>query len=228
MLTLPVPAMNPIRKGAYFMKGIIKIAALSLFLLGVCFGCRAQSAADSGRFVYSATYHNEIIPWAILPPVEIEAKAPRNLRKQVRKWNRLRNAVYVTYPYARIVAGTLKEVNAHLQQLPDEKEKKQYLKLKEEEMKVTFGPKIEDLSIYQGKVLIKLIYRETGEDCYNLIKGFKGGFSARFWQTVAFVFGSDLKTPYDKKKNADIESIVEEIQSNPFYYNAYYYQNRFN
>ncbi len=210
------------------MQAMKKITGLSLLLLGFYLCGRAQYATDSGRFVYSAMYKNEIIPWAILPPVEIEAKAPRKLRKQVRQWNRLRNAVYVTYPYARIVAGTLKEVNAHLQQLSDEREKKRYLKLKEEEMKVAFGPKIEDLSIYQGKVLIKLIYRETGHNCYNLIKGFKGGFSARFWQTVAFVFGSNLKTPYDKTKNADIESIVEEIQSNPFYYNAYSYPNRFN
>lgn len=186
------------------------------------------SAADKGRFVPTFIDGKDTLPWAVLPPVEVLASAPRRLRKQVRKWNRLRNAVYVTYPYARIVAGVLKDVDTHLEQIPNKKQQKKYLKLKEDELKATFGPKIEDLSIYQGKVLIKLIYRETGHNCYNLIKELKGGFSARFWQTVAFVFGSNLKTPYDKKKNADIESIVEEIESNPYYYNAYYYRSRFN
>jgi hypothetical protein len=61
---------------------------------------------------------------------------------------------------------------------------------------------------------MKLINRETGgTDCYSILKEFKGGFTARFWQTVAFVFGSDLKQPYDAKgKDAEMESIVKEVQ----------------
>ena len=62
-------------------------------------------------------------------------------------------------------------------------------------MKKEFTEPFKNLSVYQGKVLMKLINRETGgTDCYNILKELKGGFTARFWQTVAFVFGSDLKT----------------------------------
>lgn len=190
---------------------------------------KAQSPSavlDSSKMVLAYIDGRDTIPWAFLPEVDIYANAPRHLEKRVREWTRLRNAVYVTYPYARIAAGVVNEVDQHLDSISGKRERKAYLKLKEDELKKQFGPKIEDLSIYQGKVLIKLIYRETGTDCYDIIKQMKGGFNARLWQTVAFVFGSNLKTPYDKQQNADIESIVQEIESNPYYYNAYYYQYR--
>jgi hypothetical protein len=70
-----------------------------------------------------------------------------------------------------------------------------------------------NLSVYQGKILMKLINRETGNNCYNILKEFKGGFTASFWQTVAFFFGSNLKQPYDPKgEDAEIESIVKEVR----------------
>ena len=61
---------------------------------------------------------------------------------------------------------------------------------------------------------MKLINRETGgTNCYDILKELKGGFTARFWQTVAFLFGSDLKQPYDAAgKDAEMEIIVKEVQ----------------
>jgi hypothetical protein len=190
---------------------------------------RAQSPVaplDSSKMVYAYVDGKDTIPWQVLPEVDVFADAPKHLQRRIREWTRLRNAVYVTYPYARITAAVLRDVDAHINTIPTKKGQKEYLKEKEAELKKQFGPKLEDLSVYQGKVLIKLIYRETGTDCYDLIKQLKGGFSARLWQTVAFVFGSNLKSSYNRQENADIESIVEEIESNPYYYNAYYYQFR--
>jgi hypothetical protein len=204
-----------------------KIALLVMVMCGAFFVTKAQTPQvrpDSSKLVFAYVDGKDTIPWMVLPEIDILAEAPRHMRKRIREWNRLRNAVYVTYPYARIAAGVLKDVDVHLDSIKSKKEKKAYLSLKEKELKEKFGPKIEDLSIYQGKVLIKLIYRETGSDCYDIIRELKGGFSARLWQTVAFVFGSNLKSAYNKQENADIESIVEEIESNPYYYNAYYYQ----
>lgn len=194
---------------------------------GLFFFVNAQnpvSLQDSSKMVFAFIEGKDTIPWAFLPEVDIYANAPRHLEKRVRQWTRLRNAVYVTYPYARIAAGVVNEVDQHLDSVQGKHNQKVYLQQKEDELKKRFGPKIEDLSIYQGKVLIKLIYRETGTDCYDIIKQMKGGFNARLWQTVAFLFGSNLKTAYDRQENADIESIVQEIESNPYYYNAYYYQ----
>lgn len=209
-----------------FLKRHVILTAL--MMCGVFTVAKAQIAnttfGDSSHLYFAIVVGKDTIPWVVLPEVDIYANAPPHLQKRVTEWNRLVNAVYVTYPYARIAAGVLTEVNAHLDSAHyTKRERKEYLKSKEQELKQRFGPNIEDLSIYQGKVLIKLIDRETGQDCYNIIKEMRGGFSARLWQTVAFVFGSNLKTDYNKQEDADIESIVEQLESNPYYYNAYYY-----
>ena len=69
------------------------------------------------------------------------------------------------------------------------------------------------LSIYQGKVLMKLINRETGNNCYEIIDEYKGFISAAFWQTVAVLFGSNLKQPYDRNgKDLEMEKIVRDLE----------------
>ena len=95
----------------------------------------------------------------------------------------------------------------------DEAARKKIIKSREKEMKRDFGDKVTNLSVYQGKVLMKLINRETGNNCYEIIKEYKGGFNAGFWQTVAYVFGSSLKQPYAPQgDDKDIEKIVLELQ----------------
>ena len=136
----------------------------------------------------------------------------RNLNA-VAKWTRLRNAVYVTYPYAKRAALILNDINKHIAGQTNQAAISAYINSREKELKKEFTDPITNLSVYQGKILMKLINRETGNNCYNILKEFKGGFTARFWQTVAFFFGSNLKQPYDAKgEDADIESIVKEVQ----------------
>ena len=82
----------------------------------------------------------------------------------------------------------------------------------QKELKKEFTEPLTALSVYQGKILMKLINRETHNNCYDLIKEYRGGFTARFWQTVAWVFGSSLKQDYEPKGNdAEMESIVLEV-----------------
>jgi hypothetical protein len=138
---------------------------------------------------------------------------PPAMRKRYEEWTRLRNAVYVTYPYARKAGIILNDMNARLATLSSDKEKQAYLKSREKDLKKEFTDPMEKLSIYQGKILMKLINRQTGNNCYDIIREYKGGFSARFWQTVAFFFGSSLKQPYDPKgEDQAIESIVNEVE----------------
>ena len=130
------------------------------------------------------------------------------------RWTRLRNAVYVTYPYAKRAGLVFNDIQKHIANNPDKRSISNYINSKEKELKKEFTDPLTNLSVYQGKVLMKLINRETGGvDCYDIIRQLKGGFSARFWQTVAFFFGSDLKQPYDATgKDAEIESIVQEVR----------------
>lgn len=162
----------------------------------------------------------DTLPSITLQIFEVTERLPRKLRKQRERWTRLRNAVYVTYPYAKSAGRILRDVNSHLASLDNKKARKAYLASKEKELKAEFGNKLENLSIYQGKVLMKLIDRETGENCYEIIKELKGGFNARLWQTVAFFFGGNLKSEYDTEEDHDIEQIVQEIEMYR-YYRAY-------
>jgi Domain of unknown function (DUF4294) len=154
-----------------------------------------------------------LVPTSVLPDVEVVGKMPRWMAKKMRSWTRLRNAVYVTYPYAKEAGRVINDINRQLAALEKESDRKQLIKTREQEIKNSFADRIVNLSVYQGKVLMKLINRETGNDCYNLLKEYKGGINARMWQTVAFFFGSNLKQSYDPRgEDAEIESIVQEVK----------------
>ena len=107
----------------------------------------------------------------------------------------------------------LNEMNVQLATMNSESEKKDFIKSKEKELKKEFTDPMEKLSVYQGKILMKLINRQTGNNCYDIIKEYRGNFSARVWQTVAFFFGSSLKQPYDAQgDDHEIEVIVQEVE----------------
>lgn len=158
-------------------------------------------------------YEGEYLPFKELDAVWVSNMPPEKMAKAVAAYNRLRNAVYVTYPYARIAGATLNDVAAHIAPMTSKSDRKAYIKTREKELKKQFSDPLENLSVYQGKVLMKLINRQTGNNCYDIIKEYKSGFTARFYQTVAFFFGGDLKQPYDLTDPTDrlIESFVKEI-----------------
>lgn len=129
------------------------------------------------------------------------------------EWTRLRNAVYVTYPYAKATAKIINELNSKLKNVTSESERKKIIKSREKELKKEFSDKLTKLSVFQGKILMKLIYRETNNNCYQLIKEFKGTFSAFFWQSIAILFGSNLKQSYNKyDADKEIEKIVSVVE----------------
>lgn len=164
--------------------------------------------------VQAIIYNGESMPYKELEMVYVSNLPPDQLAKAIEKYNRLRNAVYVTYPYARTAGYTLNDVNARLQGVSQKKERKEYIKSREKELKDQFAEPLTNLSVYQGRVLMKLINRQTGNNCYEIIKEFRGGLNARMYQTVAFFFGSSLKQEYNIEEDAtdrQIENIVREI-----------------
>jgi Domain of unknown function (DUF4294) len=158
-------------------------------------------------------YNGDTIPAKSLVAVYVDKAMSHAMRRRVEAMTRLRNAVYVTYPYARKAGLILNEMNAQLAKMNSESEKKDYIKSKEKELKKEFTDPMEKLSVYQGQILMKLINRQTGNNCYEIIKEYRGGFSARLWQTVAFFFGSSLKQSYDAQgDDHNIELIVQEVE----------------
>lgn len=167
-------------------------------------------------------YDAEWMPYKELDNVYVSNLPPAVMAKVIQKYNRLRNAVYVTYPYARTAGSTLRDVAAHLDSFTSNRQKRKYIKSREKELKEKFADPLTNLSVYQGRVLMKLINRQTGNNCYEIIKEYKGGLNARMYQTVAFFFSSSLKQDYDVADATDrqIETIVKEIDAtwynNPF------------
>ena len=185
-----------------------------LFLAAFCSFTHAQSryGANDTLVVPFVVYEGDTLPYAQLDMVMVFGEMSAAQRKAKQKWTRLRNAVYVTYPYAKKAGYIINDVNRNLVSIKDAGARKKYLMSREKELKKEFTAPLTALSVYQGKVLMKLINRETRNSCYNLVKEFRGGFSARFWQTIAWVFGSSLKQDYDPKgEDADMELIVLEV-----------------
>jgi putative IMPACT (imprinted ancient) family translation regulator len=154
-----------------------------------------------------------LVPAGSLENVWVVKPAPPGMKARIEQWTRLRNAVYVTYPYARRAGYILNDINAKIEKMPGKEEKKAYIKTREKELRKEFTDPLTNLSIYQGKVLMKLINRQTGNNCYEIIKDYKGGVTARVYQTVAFFFSTSLKQPYDSQgDDREIESIVKEVE----------------
>jgi hypothetical protein len=193
-----------------------KWCAILLVLAGTLLHTRAEAQSRYGPndtlLVPIIEYNGEIMTYRELEHVFVFAKMSPEQQERFRKWTRLRNAVYVTYPYALQASYIINEINFNLGRIHEKKKRKDYIKSKEAELKKKFADPITQLSVYQGKVLMKLINRETNNSCYEIIKEYKGGFSARFWQTVAWVFGSSLKQDYDPViSDAEMEMIVREV-----------------
>ena len=193
----------------------IKKVLLVLFLLIVAqhtVSAQSRFGANDTLVRSAVVYEGDTIEARVLPGVYVYSYF-RN-QSQREKWTRLRNAVYVTYPYARKAAVVFNDINQHISGSTDRAFIRKYINGREKELKKEFTDPLTNLSVYQGKILMKLINRETnGNNCYDILKELKGGFTARFWQTVAFFFGSNLKQPYDAKGNdAEIERFVKEVQ----------------
>lgn len=157
--------------------------------------------------------NGDTIPCSWLEDMSVYAKLTSEQRKRVAEWTRLRNAVYVTYPYAIAASRIMNQINAQLVNVTDKKKRKEIIQSREKELKSQFADKLTQLSVYQGKVLMKLINRQTGNNCYEIIEDYKGKFNAGFWQTVAVVFGSNLRQNYDPNgDDHDMEMIVEDVE----------------
>jgi len=120
----------------------------------------------------------------------------------------------LVYPYAVAASLILKDVDSVLASLYSKEAKQQFKHRKEDELNRKFKHELEDLTITQGQILIKLIARQTGKPCYQIVKELKGGFNAGIWQAVALLFNNNLRNTYDAQgDDAAIESLVLEIES---------------
>ena len=154
-----------------------------------------------------------------LPEVEIKEVTvyahPQFAKKSdFRKYERLVSNLKKVYPYALIVRNRLFKVNEDMRNIKSEKERKDYLKKVEKDVFADYEGDIREMTITQGRLLIKLIDRETQNTSYTLIKEYRGKLAAAFWQGIARIFGTNLKAEYDPNgDDALIELIILEIDA---------------
>ncbi|MCX6311663.1 MAG: DUF4294 domain-containing protein [Bacteroidetes bacterium] len=129
------------------------------------------------------------------------------------KWDRLKRDVKVAYPYAVLAKMKLTEMDAQLALVKGENARKDFTTKCEKELTSQFSNDMRNLTFTQGKILFKLMDRETGSTTYQIIKERRGSFSAFMWQGVATIFGNNLKQDYDPYgDDANIEAVVQLIE----------------
>ena len=126
----------------------------------------------------------------------------------LRRYRRLVDAVKKVYPIAKIARARMDEMEEELRRLPTQKAQKEYIKGVYDQIKEEYTPVLKHMTRTQGRVLLKLIDRETEYTAYEVLREFRGGFVAGFWQSVSKVFGQDLKSEYDKEGE---DRIIEQI-----------------
>jgi hypothetical protein len=200
------------------VKVVLSILALIFFVSEASGQLDTLAKPDtSGR---SYLIHNVERDGVSMPEIEIkEVKVvarpgPTARKSEFRKYDRLVNNIKKVYPYALVVRMKLDEVNAKLQGLDNDRLRKEYIKEFEKNIFGEYEDDIRQMTLSQGRLLIKLIDRETQNTSYDLIKDYRGKLSAAFWQGIARIFGTNLKEEYDRfGDDALIEIIIMEIES---------------
>ncbi|MCL2131695.1 MAG: DUF4294 domain-containing protein [Lentimicrobiaceae bacterium] len=152
----------------------------------------------------------DTIPYIVLPVyIHVGAKNKR----EAERFSRLLYNVRKVYPYARFSAEKLQEYDDMLAKIPNVDERKKVMKEAEKQLRKQFQKDIENLTFSQGIILLKLVDRETGKTTYKIVDELRGSLRAFFYQSIARLFGMNLKSQYDPKgKDKDIERIVRMIE----------------
>lgn len=161
-----------------------------------------------GTVVSAQVIDGDTVPTMTLREIRVfEGRTFANPR-DAREWERLKKKVKKVYPYARLARLKMEELQREIDTLDRKKDRKQYIKDAEKELFSEFEGEIKDMTVSEGVILIKLIDRETGDSSYELVKELKGGLNAFMWQSVARIFGHNLKSEYDP---AGDDKMIEEI-----------------
>lgn len=147
-------------------------------------------------------------------------KVKRNKGKEWRKYYKTVHNFAKTYPYALVAKEKRAEADQYLaNDNLTRRERERYLKNYEKELFRTFEQPLRNLTFTQGRMLLRLIDRELGLTSFYIIKDYRGGAAAGFWQGIAKMFGADLKTPYDRfGQDKELEELVQLYQKGEFGY----------
>lgn len=145
----------------------------------------------------AAVVEGDTFPLIDLGTVEVSTNFVFKNRRHYEQWTRLKFNVKKVYPYAILAAAKLKEYDKALEKITDPDLKKAFIKACEKDLRTQFEEELKGLTVSQGKLLMKLIDRETQKTTYEIVKQLRGNFQAAMWQTLACIFGHNMKVEYD-------------------------------
>ena len=204
----------------YIRRPVILCICLMLLAAGRIL---AQNSPNDTIRLGAIVDHGQVFPMILLPEFALNNTMINAAERERR--NRLRNDVYQVYPYALAAAAMFKEINDNLDKIPERRERKRYLKTMDKQLDHLFKDPLKQLSIDQGHVLIKLVNRQTGRNCYSIIKELKGGLSAVVWQSVGVFFNNNLNRDYDPTgDDKEVEDIVHDMEASTAYRYQVYQQ----
>ena len=166
--------------------------------------------------VFKGKYHfidqatGDTVCMIVFNPITIYPRERFRNKKEERFYWRTVRDVRKTLPYAKLICSTLLETYEYLETFPTEQETQDYLKHFEKEIFNQYKPVMKTFTRSQGKMLVKLINRETDQSSYNIVKAFLGTFRAGFWQTFGRFFGVNMKAGYHPEKNKE-DAVIERI-----------------
>lgn len=169
---------------------------------------------EKGIVMLAEVINGDTFPVKYMPYVNVVDERVFKSKTEKKRFRRLQYNVKKMYPYAKLAGELLKKYETEIDSVETERERKKYYKLIEQELKAEFDDDIRKMSTSQGRILIKLIDRETGNTSYEIVQEFRGNVSAFFWQSLSRMFGQDLKSDYDPYgRDSEIEGIVQLIEA---------------
>ncbi len=180
------------------------------------FAQESDRDTTKGRFVSATIDQNgDTLPRVFLNYYYVWAKRSFPDKKEERKYNKLEKNVRIVYPYAKKASQLLLKYKSEMDTITNERVKKKYYKKIEEELWTEYGDELQNMTVSQGRILIKLVDRETDKTSYELVKEMRSGFTAFVFQGMARMFGHNLKSEYNAfQQDKYIEEIILAIEVN--------------
>lgn len=229
------------------MKNFVQILLVSLLLTGLAGElCHGQSSKKKNTSKVGATAvwgeksssSENTLNYIIegrdtiyidhLNPSKVYSRLPRQKGREWRKYYRLVHNFSKAYPYAMVARKLVQEADSTIAADNLKRVKReQYVARVQKELFDVFEKQMRSMTVSQGALLMKLIDREVGKSSYDIIKDYKNGMAAGFWQGIAKIFGTDLRKPYDPEgEDALTEELVKIWEAGDFqaFYFAIFWQ----
>ncbi len=199
--------MNPAR-------AIVCLVCFTLFPVVAFASDPGQQKPVSGKTVTARVENGDTLLLIELEPFDVVAPRVFDSRLEAWRYNRLVRNVKAAYPFAKLAGEMFEEYGEYIMSLESDRERRRFTREMERAIREELEDDLRRLTVTQGFILIKLIDRETRHTTYEILKDYRGNFSAIFWQSLSRLFGLNLRTEYDPYgSDRMIEEIVQMIEA---------------